>query len=97
MNPTICTAIQRHAVLHFNYDGGPRTVEPHAHGTSTAGHEVLRAYQTSGFSRSGAPTGWRLFDVGKMRELRIGEDHFASPRPQYNPHDSAMTDVHCHV
>ena len=97
MNATICEAIRTRAVLHFDYDGGQRTVEPHAHGTSTAGHEVLRAYQTGGYSKSGPPTGWRLFDVAKMANVRVGAEHFPAPRAQYNPQDSAMTSVHCHV
>lgn len=97
MNPTICRAIRDRARIQFDYEGGPRTVEPHAHGTSTAGKEVLRAYQVAGFSQSGRPRGWRLFDVSKMGPVSILQERFAASRPGYNPADRQMNPVHCHV
>ena len=48
MNTAICAAIKNRAVVEFYYNGGLRTVEPHCHGISTAGNEVLRGYQTGG-------------------------------------------------
>lgn len=97
MNSTICAAIARRAVVRFNYDGGARTVEPHAHGTSTAGNEVLRGFQTGGHSESGEPVGWKLFTVPEMSGLRETGETFSSNRPAYNPNDSHMSPVHCHV
>lgn len=84
-------------MVEFDYDGGPRIVEPHAHGISTAGHEVLRGYQTGGYSRSGKSEGWRLFDVSKIEGLRQTGDHFMQDRPNYSPDDRQMRSIHCHV
>lgn len=97
MHELICQAIRDRIVLRFEYDGGARTVEPHALGVSTAGNEVLSGYQRGGFSRSEAPTGWRLFDVGRMSGLRAGSEKFPGPRPGYNPADSSIATVHCHL
>lgn len=97
MNTTICSAIRSRQVLRFSYDGGWRTVEPFCHGISTAGHEVLRGYQTGGYSESGNPVGWKLFQVSKIAGLMPTGQTFAGARPGYNPNDAAMAAVHCHV
>lgn len=97
MNTTICDAIQRRAVIQFYYGGGTRTVEPHCHGTSTAGNEVLRGYQTGGYSESGKPVEWKLFDVSEISSLSITNQIFTQNRPLYNSNDKAMRAVHCRV
>ncbi len=97
MNTSICAVIRDRSVIQFNYDGGPRTVEPHCHGTSTAGNEVLRGYQTSGFSQSGNPVGWKLFEVAKIHSLHPAGARFSNTRPGYNPDDRGMSMIHCHV
>lgn len=97
MNNSICTAIAKRTLLEFHYDGGSRTVEPHAHGISTASNEVLRAFQVGGYSQSGNPQGWKLFDVSKMGPIRILNERFATNRPDFNPADRHMSRVHCHV
>lgn len=81
----------------FFYDGGERTVEPHCYGISTAGKEVLRGYQTGGFSHSNEQMGWRLFDVEKMGATAQTGETFKENRPDYNPQDKQMTDIHCCV
>lgn len=43
MNSSICEAISGRLVIQFSYKGGMRTAEPHCHGKSRSGHEVLRA------------------------------------------------------
>lgn len=97
MNDTICSAIAARARMRISYGGGQRLVEPHCHGTSTAGNEVLRAYQVSGFSRSGEHEGWKLFDVSKIEASETLAERFLTNRPGYNPADSRMSSVHCHV
>ena len=97
MNTAICAAIENRAVVQFNYDGGLRTVEPHCHGISTAGNEVLRGFQTGGYSKSGNPVEWKLFMVADISELRQTGATFSLNRPGYNPNDRGMTLVHCHV
>jgi hypothetical protein len=47
-DPAIIAAIRKKFVLKFIYNGELRTVEPQTYGLSTAGKEVLRAYQKSG-------------------------------------------------
>jgi hypothetical protein len=97
VNQNICAAISKRAVVRFYYEGGIRTVEPHCHGTSTAGNEALRGFQTGGYSESGNPVGWKLFDVSKISAWGDAGSTFASNRPGYNPQDRGMSRVHCHV
>ena len=97
MNAAICAAIKSRAVVQFYYNGGPRTVEPHCHGISTAGNEVLRGYQTAGYSSSGNPVDWKLFVVADISSLRQTGATFPANRPDYNPNDRGMSSVHCHV
>lgn len=97
MDPAICAAIGRRAVIEFVYDGGVRTVEPHAHGTSSAGHEVLRGYQVSGASLSGEPAGWKLYILTKISAMRETGQTFRAARPGYTPDGAGMASVHCCV
>ncbi len=97
MNTTICTAIAGRFVIEFDYQGGRRVVEPHTHGNSTAGNEVLRGFQISGYSSSRQPPFWSLYDVSKMGHLVVTSGTFAQDRPLYDPDDDAMSRVHCHV
>lgn len=92
----ICDAILSRSVIIFNYDGGHRVVEPHCHGYSRKGKELLRGYQVSGFSQSGQSAGWKLFDLSKATGLRTTGESFDTDRPQYNPDDPAMA-VDCCV
>jgi len=96
MNQVICAAIQSKHVLVFEYDGLPREIEPHAHGRSSTGKEVVRGFQTAG--RSSSPSlGWRLWDVTKMRSLTVSPQTFAIARPDYVRGDSQMHPVHCEL
>jgi len=97
MNKIICDAISKREIIQFYYDGGIRVVEPHCHGISTAGNEVLRGYQIEGFSESGNPVGWKLFDISKISSITSTGKTFAQNRPSYNPNDKAMKTVHCNV
>lgn len=97
MNAKICQAIASRSVLRFSYDGGTRAVEPYCHGVSTAGHEVLRGYQIGGYSQSGNPTSWKLYEVAKMSGLSQTEQAFATNRAGYNPNDRGMSSIHCNV
>ena len=96
MNQQICLAIKSKHHLVFNYDGLPRVIEPHAHGTSSTGKEVVRGFQTEGQSSS-ARLGWRLWDVAKMESFHVSDTTFADARPDYVPGDSHMNPVHCEI
>ncbi len=97
MNAAICAAIQGRAILRFFYGGGTPTVEPHCHGISRADNEVLRAWQTDGFSESGDPVGWKLSEVRQITDLNQAGTAFSSNRPGYSPNDKYMKSVHCRV
>ncbi|MGF1620922.1 MAG: hypothetical protein ACFCUR_09935 [Rhodomicrobiaceae bacterium] len=76
--------------LEIHYGPGWRLVEPHVLGRASNGDVVLRAFQVSGASASGAAAGWKLLRLDRMTALRPGDGHFAGPRPDYNPVDPAM-------
>lgn len=97
MNSVICDAIRIRTVVQFTYSGSSRTAEPHCHGFSKAGHEVLRAYQTGGTSRSGVSVGWKLFEVRKMSGIRSTGQRFSTNRAGYDRNDEHMVSVHCCV
>jgi hypothetical protein len=95
MNQAICNAIQGRKVIRFFYDGGFRMAEPHCHGESKEGNELLRAYQTDGYSESGNPQGWKLFRLDEMTSLTITDATFSGARPYYNPADKDMVSIYC--
>ena len=96
MNPVICSAISSKQVVRIFYKGGLRTLEPFCYGANAAGIEMLRAYQTGGYSGSGAPAGWKLFRVSEISDLTVTDEHF-DLRPGYNPRDKAMATIFCCV
>lgn len=96
MDQRICEAIEAKRLLVFDYDGLPREIEPHAHGTSSTGKEVVRGFQTGGQSSSG-PLGWRLWNVAKMESFVVSESTFEGPRPDYVQGDLHMRPVHCEL
>ena len=92
----LCGAIAGRRLLRFAYGGGLRTVEPHAHGFSRAGVELLRAYQVFGFSASGEGPGWRTFHVERITGARAADETFA-PRPDFRSDDCGVSQLHCAV
>ncbi len=97
MNPAICDAIRRKRLLSFWYRSGYCTVEPHTHGESSDGQELLRAFQFMGSSESEEPTGWKLFRVNEIRNLTLLEANFLGPRRGYDPNDIAMELIYCQL
>lgn len=92
----ICTAIHRHRRLRFYYDGGRRVVEPYAYGVGDGGHELLRAYQVSGFSRS-RERGWKLFRVAAIDDIIVLDEEFGQPKPGYMRNDPNMVTICCEL
>lgn len=90
MNPVIVQAIREQRILSINYPPGPRTVEPHAHGASADGNDLLRAFQTDGASESGEHVNWKLFRTDRMEGMTIQDERFDGPRPGYRRDDKAM-------
>lgn len=97
MNATICEAIENMNLLSFTYDGQPRTVEPHAHGVTTAGNECLRCYQTAGGSNSGQMPAWKMMTTKNIIGLTVSVDQFSTPRPRYKKGDRGMSTIFCEL
>jgi hypothetical protein len=93
----ICEAIRARLVLEFDYDGRRRIVAPYCHGVTAKGDEVLRAVQLRGWSRSGGLGFGKLWMIRKISNPRSTGETFTPDDPDYNPHDSAMSLVHCCV
>jgi hypothetical protein len=97
MRQMIIQSIRNRELIGFNYDGYPRTVEPHAYGVTSKGKEVLRAYQIAGGSSSGAVRSWRLFEVSRMNGFHLDGDGFSAPRQGYSRNDSAMETIYAQI
>lgn len=93
MDEIIKKAIAEKKVLEFFYDGQRRIVEPHCYGLTTAGNWCLRGFQVAGGSVSGFVPHWKLFDLAEIRGLRMLEDVFLRPRPEYKRNDRAMVRI----
>lgn len=92
MNELIATAILERRRLEFTYNGGLRHVEPQCYGVGHTGTELLRAHQLRG-GEAREP----LFEVGKIRDLRVLDETFTRPGPHYRKNDSAMRVIFCQL
>lgn len=94
----ICGAIERRRLLSFDYEGEMRLVQPAVLGLHrTTDRLSLRAFQVGGFSRSGAPAGWRLYTVRKLRDPQVRDEGFAAPPPGYQPDDDELWPILCRL
>jgi predicted DNA-binding transcriptional regulator YafY len=87
MNP-IDRAIREKRRLRFIYHDVARLVEPQCHGIGHRGTELLRAYQLKGGAQPEP-----LFDVSKISNLQLLDEHFEKPGPNYTRDDSAMQEI----
>ncbi len=92
MNTMIENAITKRNLLHFEYEGGERIVEPHCYGITTAGNEGLRAFQIDGYSSSGS-MGWKMFDLNKADSIEVLDETFNGTRPGYKRGDRGMKKI----
>ena len=98
MDQTLCNAISNRNCLRIVYDWGYRVVEPHCYGFNEKGHELLRAYQTGGESKSYEPVGWKLFRVDEINQIAVLTEQFSGARPGYNRNDPVMTGmIYCEL
>ena len=95
MRQDICKAIRHRRRLRIAYDGGNRVIEPYVYGACES-DELLRAYQLSGFSRS-RKSGWKLFRVGAIEELKVLKERFEAPHEGYMRNDPCMEVVYSEV
>ena len=85
---TIDQAIREKRRLYFVYHGVARLVEPQCHGIGHRGTELMRAHQLRGGMQAEP-----LFDVSKITSLRLLDEHFEKPGPNYTRGDSAMREI----
>lgn len=88
-NEQVCQAIESKLRLVCRYrDEAERILEPHCHGHSREGNEVLSAFQLG--------LGWKMFNVTELDVIRVTEETF-EPQEDYNPESPGMTQIHCKV
>jgi len=97
MDAQICRAIREREILRFYYHGGVRKAEPFCYGCSTRGNDVLSAYQVEGYSASGSPSGWKLYKVAEMRQIRMTGEKFSGTRAGYNADNTGMVRTYCGI
>jgi len=91
--PLICTAIGARRRLSFIYHERLRVAEPQCYGISTAGKEALRVHLIKGISTEREP----LFTVAEMQALKMLDQTFTKPGPNYKKNDSAMKIIFCEL
>jgi hypothetical protein len=97
VNQDLVRAILKKCLIEFVYRAGrTRIAEPHDYGIRD-GVECLLAFQISGESQSGAPHGWKQFDVDQMQHLRVLERHFAGTRADRAQHHRAWDTLFARV
>lgn len=94
LNQAICM----HKVVAFTYEQQIRIVEPFLTGRHRrTGRIHLRAWQIGGGSKSGKSPNWRLYEINKIKQLRITDDSFRGMRPGYNRDDEDMDQIYEHI
>ena len=88
MNPIMVDAIQSMRRISFTYNGTIRIAEPQCYGMGNKGTELLRVHQIEGGTQREP-----LFDVSRMDDLVVLDQHFTGPGPNYKKNDSAMKTI----
>lgn len=83
----ITQAIANKSLIHFNYEGHSRCVEPHHYGLLN-NTKQLHAYQISNGSNCGHIPEWRNFKLDLITHLSIDKKAHFLPRQSYNPVNS---------
>jgi hypothetical protein len=97
VNPLLVAAILNRSVVHLRYDWGHRVVEPHVYGLNKDGHELLRAFQTGGYSESRRSFGWKLFRADEIENLHFPGETFKRSRRGYKRKDPAITRIYAQL
>jgi hypothetical protein len=92
----LCRAIAGKHLVQFKYDGRSRIVEPFACGMSKANNYVLRGFQIRGSDKT-KPLCWRMYELAEISQLSVTQHGFKGKREDYNPEDSAMTEIFCRI
>jgi hypothetical protein len=91
--PQLCIAIHDKRRISFVYHGRKRIGEPQCYGISTRDKESLRVFLIEGISQQREP----LFSVTGMEDLRVLDETFTRPGPNYKKNDSAMKFIFCQL
>ena len=92
-----CAAISARAVLRVRYQGQVRVIEPHTHGWTSTGTEVLLVYQSEGPSASGESEGWKTLHVAKFESVEVMDVAFLRARSTFDPAAPEVGRIHCQV
>ena len=97
MKLAFCHAIHERRLMRLSYGYHVRVIEPHIYGVNRAGHELLRAFQTWGISKSGESRGWKLLRVDQISGFEVMEEGFR-PRPDYQRDDPDIDrNIYCQL
>jgi serine/threonine-protein kinase HipA len=88
----LCNAIKKKQRVSFLYNEKERIGEPQCCGISAMGKDVVRMHLIRGGSRPE-----QLFELSKMQSLRLLEEYFTLPGPNYTPDDKAMSNIYCQL
>ena len=73
----------------------PRIVHPYGIFRTSRNRIMLAAWQERGYTKAGATAGYRNFDIKKLENVEVLNQHF-SVQPDFNPHDSQYAEwVYC--
>ncbi len=103
----VINSIKNKRVIKIFYEGdinngkGYRSIEVYCYGISSAGNQVIRAFQREGVSAT--KTGnrdsfdnipsWRLFRVDRISSFVNTIQFHKGDRPKYNPNDKGMSRI----
>jgi hypothetical protein len=90
--------LTRHYLAYATPEGSGRVVEPHAYGITPEGHPALVCWRLeSGPDAKGSgpivPGEWELVRLDEMRDARILDGSFATPRQGYRRGDKRLRSI----
>ncbi len=88
----IAHAIKARRLLELRYHDVERVVRPHILGYVKCDELAL-----SGWQIAGTGSGWRLFHIDEIDDLREKEERFHRAAPGYNPRDPAFSRILAHL
>jgi hypothetical protein len=90
VNQAICEAVHQARVISASYHERKRHLEPHCHGLSAAGRELVLA-----FDRDAESPGCKAFAVEELANLHVLDESFSS-RPDFAGRiPRSIRTVHC--
>lgn len=84
-HPLVAQALREKRRLGGIYRDVYRVMEPQCHGIGKTRKQQVRVYLTEGDSKNHPE---RLFDVDELHDLRLLDEHFYKPGPNYRFNDS---------